>query len=210
MGNPYSWVSSLPWIRKKWERDSAPIGLQLWDRAKGKTTRLLKLVPPPESFEESIRIRKRNRNESSRSFLSCADFSSNYRSGSTRFTWSPVSFDCEITFSDKSAYQHQFKIPEPTNNGEVLFRMLHTHLENFKSDFPIIAVALKAEPTKPSYQQFNLFETALRDPARLSETLARLTGLLGADRVGTPGSGRDASAGCVSNRTICLAVDQKR
>ena len=91
-----------------------------------------------------------------------------------------------MTFSDKSAYQHQFKIPEPTNNGEVLFRMLHTHLENFKSDFPILAVALKAEAAKPSSQQFNLFETALRDPARLSETLARLTGLLGPDRVGTP------------------------
>ena len=64
--------------------------------------------------------------------------------------------------------------------------MLHTHLENFTSDFPIIAVALKAEAAKPSYQQFILFETASRDPARLSETLARLTGLLGADRVGTP------------------------
>src|ERR1700686_136603 len=38
----------------------------------------------------------------------------------------------------------------------------------------------------PASQQFNLFETALRDPARLSETLARLIGLLGPDRVGTP------------------------
>ncbi|MCA1658085.1 MAG: hypothetical protein LC627_02175, partial [Verrucomicrobiaceae bacterium] len=40
--------------------------------------------------------------------------------------------------------------------------------------------------TKRAFQQFNLFETALRDPARLSETLARLTGLLGPGRVGTP------------------------
>jgi protein ImuB len=92
----------------------------------------------------------------------------------------------QITFSDKSSYRHQFKIPEPTNNVEVLFRMLHTHLENFTSASPILAVALKAEATKPSFEQFHLFETALRDPARLTETLARLTGLLGADRVGTP------------------------
>jgi protein ImuB len=92
----------------------------------------------------------------------------------------------QIIFSDKSAYQHQFKIPEPSNNVEALFRMLHTHLEDFKSDWPITAVTLKAEAAKPSVQQFSLFETALRDPARLSETLARLTGLLGADRVGTP------------------------
>src|SRR5213076_27484 len=91
-----------------------------------------------------------------------------------------------ITFSGKKTYQHRFKIPEPTNNVETLFRMLHTHLENFTSTSPIIAVALKAETTKPSFEQFHLFETALRDPARLTETLARLTGLLGAERVGTP------------------------
>src|SRR5204862_3525408 len=92
----------------------------------------------------------------------------------------------KITFSDKSDYRHGFKIPEPTNNVEILFRMLDTHLENFTSTSPIIAVALKAETTKPSFEQFHLFETALRDPARLTETLARLTGLLGSERVGTP------------------------
>ena len=27
-----------------------PVGLQLWERAKGKTTRLLQLVPIPETF----------------------------------------------------------------------------------------------------------------------------------------------------------------
>jgi protein ImuB len=64
--------------------------------------------------------------------------------------------------------------------------MLHTHLENFKSEHPITAVSLEAQPIKPPKQQFGLFETTLRNPHQLSETLARLTALLGADRVGTP------------------------
>src|SRR5438132_916113 len=65
-------------------------------------------------------------------------------------------------------------------------RMLHTHLENFKSEHAITAVSLDAQPTKPPKQQFGLFETTLRNPNQLSETLARLTALLGVDRVGTP------------------------
>src|SRR2546430_16251783 len=91
-----------------------------------------------------------------------------------------------ITFTNKQRYERVFKIPQPTNDVDLLFRMLHTHLENFKSEHPIVAVALTAAPNKPASQQFGLFETTLRNPNQLSETLARLTALLGADRVGTP------------------------
>jgi len=162
-----------------------PIGLELWERAAGKTTRLLKLVPVREAFEEAFEFE--NEIETSepllfmlRRFLQ--QFSG--RLGALHLVASELQL--KITFSDKSDYRHGFKIPEPTNDVEILFRMLHTHLENFTSTSPIIAVALKAETTKPSFEQFHLFETALRDPARLTETLARLTGLLGAERVGTP------------------------
>jgi protein ImuB len=162
-----------------------PIGVQLWERASGKATRLLKLVPVRESFEELFEFE--NEIETSepllfmlRRFLQ--QFS--VRLGALHLVASELQL--EITFSDKSNYAHRFKIPEPTNNVETLFRMLHTHLENFTSKSPIISVALKAETTKPSFEQFHLFETALRDPMRLTETLARLTGLLGSERVGTP------------------------
>ena len=64
--------------------------------------------------------------------------------------------------------------------------MIQTHLENFRSEHPIVAVALSAEPIKPAGEQFGLFETTLRNPHQLSETLARLTALLGGDRIGTP------------------------
>ena len=162
-----------------------PIGLQLWDRAKGKTTRLLKLISPPESFEEAFEFENEIEIVEPLLFM-LRRFLQQLSLRLHAFYLVVSELRLEITFSNKSAYRHHFKIPEPTNNGEVLFRMLHTHLENFKSDFPIVAVALKAEAAKPSSQQFTLFETTLRDPARLSETLARLTGLLGADRVGTP------------------------
>src|SRR5207245_3425553 len=64
--------------------------------------------------------------------------------------------------------------------------MLQTHLENFKSEHPIVAVALTALPIRPASQQFGLFETALRNPQQLYETLARLSALLGSDCVGSP------------------------
>src|SRR5438094_6942654 len=88
--------------------------------------------------------------------------------------------------ADSQRYERVFKIPQPTNDVDLLFRMLQTHLENFKSEHPIVSVALTAQPIRPASQQFGLFETTLRNPQQLYETLARLTALLGSDRVGTP------------------------
>jgi protein ImuB len=92
----------------------------------------------------------------------------------------------EPAVAGKQVYERVFKIPQPTNDVDLLFRMLQTHLENFRSEHPIVAVALNAEPIKPAGEQFGLFETTLRNPHQLSETLARLTALLGSDRIGTP------------------------
>jgi protein ImuB len=83
-------------------------------------------------------------------------------------------------------YERTFKIPAPTTNVETLFRMLHTHLENLRTDASVQSLCLSATPVKAEGQQFGLFESALRDPNHFHETLARLTALLGPDRVGTP------------------------
>ena len=162
-----------------------PEGVRLWERASGKATRLLKLIDPPESFEETFEFEQEIETIEPLLFILRRFLQQlTLRLGALYLVTKELHL--RITFGDKQTYVHLFKIPEPSNNVEVLFRMLHTHLENFKSDAPIVAVSLTAEAAKPAQQQGSLFETALRDPTQLSETLARLIGLLGAERVGTP------------------------
>jgi protein ImuB len=157
----------------------------MWERANGKSNRVLNLVRSPESFEESFEFE--NEIETAepllfmlRRFLEQLAV----RLGAIYLVAKQLTL--RITFADKQIYERVFKIPQPTNDADLLFRMLHTHLENFKSEHAILAVSLEAHPTKPVREQFGLFETTLRNPHQLSETLARLIAVLGADRVGTP------------------------
>ena len=162
-----------------------PEAVQMWERASGKATRLLKLVQPAESFSETFEFENEVETIEPLLFMLRRFLQQlSLRLGALYLVTQELKLG--ITFANKNSYEHRFKIPEPSNDVEVLFRMLHAHLENFSSEAPIVAVSLEAQPTKPSQQQFNLFETALRDPTQLSETLTRLTGLLGPECVGTP------------------------
>jgi len=91
-----------------------------------------------------------------------------------------------LGLSSGTKYERLFKIPAPTGNIDVLFRMLQTHLETVQTDSPIVSLRLAAKPAKPEAQQFGLFESTLRDPNQFTETFARLTALCGSDRVGSP------------------------
>src|SRR5438876_265939 len=186
--------------------------VRLWERANGTATRLLKFVQPPESFDESFefdheietaepllfmlrRFREQLAVRLGSIYLVAQELtlrisfsnSRQVRLGTDSSDWRNESaVVATTTRTDKKTYERVFKIPQPTNDVDLLFRMLQTHLENFRSEYPIVAVALSAKPIKPADEQFGLFETTLRNPHQLSETLARLTALLGADRVGTP------------------------
>jgi len=162
-----------------------PEAVRMWERANGQSNRLLKLVRPPESFEE--RFEFENEIETAEPLLFILRRFLEQLSVRLRAIYLVAKeLTLQITFANEQVYERVFKIPEPTNDVDLLFRMLQTHLENFKSEYPIVAVALSAQPIKPAREQFGLFETTLLNPHQLSETLARLSALLGADRVGTP------------------------
>jgi protein ImuB len=183
-----------------------PEAIRMWERANGRSSRLLKLIRPPESFQESFEFEREIETAEPllfmlRRFLEQLAVrlgaiylvakeltlritfanSCQVRHGTDSSDWRN-----ETAVAGKQSYERVFKIPQPTNDVDLLFRMLQTHLENFRSEHPIVAVALSAEPIKPAGEQFGLFETTLRNPHQLSETLARLTALLGGDRIGTP------------------------
>src|SRR5881394_2459213 len=172
-----------------------PEALRMWERANGQSNRVLKLIRPPESFEESFEFEHEIETAEPLLFM-LRRFLEQLTLRLTGIYLVAKELTLKITFANsrqdepavagKQIYERVFKIPQPTNDVDLLFRMLQTHLENFRSKDPIVAVALSAQPIKPAREQFGLFETTLRNPQQLSETLARFVALLGADRVGTP------------------------
>src|SRR6266496_25117 len=170
------------------EQLGARLGLEairMWERANGQSDRLLKLVRPPESFEESFEFENEIETAEPLLFM-LRRFLEQLAVRLSGIYFVAKELTLRITFTNKQQYERWFKIPQPTNDVDLLFRMLQTHLENFRSEHPIVAVALSAQPIKAAKEQFGLFETTLRNPSQLSETLARLSALLGAERVGTP------------------------
>src|SRR5437867_8414428 len=172
-----------------------PEAVRMWQRANGQSDRPLKLVRPPESFEESFEFENEIETAEPLLFM-LRRFLEQLAVRLHAIYLVAKELTLQITFANppqdgsaeagKQVYERVFKIPQPTNDVDLLFRMLQTHLENFRSEYPIVAVALSAHPSRPAREQFGLFETTLRTPHQLSETLARLSALLGADRVGTP------------------------
>lgn len=172
-----------------------PEAVRMWERASGKSRRFLRLVRPPESFRESFEFDYEIETAEPLLFI-LRRFLEQLILRLSAIYLVPKELTLRITFSNspqkesavagKKIYEHVFKIPQPTGDVDLLFRMLQTHLENFQSDHPIIAVALDVQPIRPAGQQFGLFESTLRNPQQLAETLACLTALLGADRVGRP------------------------
>ena len=162
-----------------------PEAIRMWERANGRSSRLLKLIRPPESFQESFEFEREIETAEPLLFM-LRRFLEQLAVRLAAIYLVAKELTLQITFGNKQIYERVFKIPQPTNDVDLLFRMLQTHLENFRSEHPIVAVALSAEPIKPAGEQFGLFETTLRNPHQLSETLARLTALVGGDRIGTP------------------------
>ncbi len=158
---------------------------KLWDRAAGRAERPLRLIRAPEVFAEAMELEHEVETLEPllfilRRFLEqlAARLDAAYRVVAT--------LELRLSFAAGAPHAHEFRIPAPTADVSALYRIVETHLETIRAEAPIIAVELRARPTRAEHKQFGLFESGLRDPNKFFETLARLQSLLGHDRIGTP------------------------
>src|SRR5437879_12854262 len=124
-----------------------PEAIRMWERANGQSSRVIKLIRPPESFEESFEFE--NEIETAepllfilRRFLEqlAIRLSALYlvaKELTLRITFTDSRQD-EPAVAEKQGYERVFKIPQPTNDVELLLRMLQTHRENLCPEVQIV------------------------------------------------------------------------
>jgi protein ImuB len=161
-----------------------PEAARLWERAGGKMERPLRLVRAAEEFAEVFDFEREVETVEPllfivRRFLDqlAARLGNVHRvAGRMALT---------LMLANGGTHAHTFTVPSPTADVDVLFRIVHTHLDGLRLDHAATGVRLLITPALAERQQFQLFESPLRDPNRFGETLGRLAALVGAENVGT-------------------------
>ena len=158
---------------------------QLWQRAAGQTERPLRLVRHAEQFDEAFDFEREIETLEPLLFIlrrfldSLALRLGNAHRVAARLTLT-------LPLENGACHERQFTIPAPSADADVLFRILHTHLEALQLDHRPVAARLHADAIHPDHRQLHLFENPLRDANRFGETLARIASIVGAGNVGTP------------------------
>lgn len=158
-------------------------GVMLWDLAAGHGERLLKLIRPPVSHREEYEFE--HPVECLEPLLFVLRRMLDQLSLSLANDWLvAASLSLALRFEDASEHHRELRIAEPTRDAEVLFRVLHSHLEGVKAGAPVVLVSLEARPVRAANNQSLLFERSLRDPNRFAETLSQLDAMLGPGAAG--------------------------
>ncbi len=162
-----------------------PEAMALIEGTKGRRRRLLKLVRPPSLFLQSMEFEHPLETLEPLLFV-IRRMLENLAARLATVHLVAGEIHLTLGFEDETTHERNFRVPDPSREVDLLFRILHTYLEDFTAETPMVLLTLEAMPSRALAHQFELFESSLRDPNRFSETLARLEALLGPDRIGTP------------------------
>ncbi|HTO02469.1 MAG TPA: hypothetical protein VL069_02150 [Opitutus sp.] len=160
-------------------------GLALWERAAGEVTRPLRMITPPQTFTAEMTLEHEIETLEPLLFV-LRRFIDRLALELRNAGFVAGEMTLGLMLADDTAHTRGFRLPEPTAQEEILFRVLHTHLESLHTAATVRGVSLECRPVRPLARQQGLFESGLRDPHGFAETLARVETVVGPERVGTP------------------------
>lgn len=176
-------LTALP--RDEIVRRFGAAGLELWQRASGGSDRPLRPVALPQSFCGTMEFEDAVETLEPLLFI-LRRFLDRLSLELQASQHVAAELHLSLRLEDEPHYARSFRLPQPTADTEILFRTLHTHLENVQTASAIVSLELRLTPARPLVRQQGLFEIGLRDPQGFAETLARIAALTGSDRLGTP------------------------
>ncbi len=91
-----------------------------------------------------------------------------------------------LRFADGSEAREDVRVPDPSNDVDLLYRVVQRRFESLAAKSPVVGMTLALQPASPKKRQFDFFRETLKDPNRFAQTLAELEALLGSERVGRP------------------------
>lgn len=87
---------------------------------------------------------------------------------------------------EEEEHKHDWKLPVPTQDKNLLLGLIRLHLEKTTFSAPIRKLTVEVIPIKPRVAQGNLFSPPSPEPERLEITLERIRGVVGiSDKDGT-------------------------
>src|SRR6266404_7280677 len=92
-----------------------PEAIRMWERANGRSSRLLKLVQPPESFAESFEFEREIETAEPVLFM-LRRFLEQLAVRLAAIYLVAKELTLRIIFANKQSYERVFKIPQPTND----------------------------------------------------------------------------------------------
>jgi protein ImuB len=85
-----------------------------------------------------------------------------------------------------SCFRRAIHLPVPLVDANVFLKLLQLDLKAHPPGAPVVKIRLRIEPTKPRSAQNGLFLPASPEPEKLELTLARIAGVVGEGRAGSP------------------------
>jgi protein ImuB len=94
--------------------------------------------------------------------------------------------EARLLLDRKQEYKCSLEFPVPLTESRTMLKLLQLHLERHSPGALVLGFTLRIDPVEPRRAQGGLFLPPVPQPDKLQVTLARIAGLVGEDKVGTP------------------------